>query len=69
MSNNALLEIAFCLACVSDAFPTERAAIPDFAPDNFSSWVPVSDDYLPPPSGPGPLTFDKAHPYAPNFSG
>jgi hypothetical protein len=27
------------------------------------------DDLLPPPSGPGPITFDPAHPYVPNFSG
>jgi hypothetical protein len=43
--------------------------VPDFAPDSLTSWLPVGDDYLPPPSGPGPVTFDKAHPYVPNFTG
>ena len=41
---------------------------PDFAADETVSWIPVGDDYLPPASGPGPVTFDKAHPYVPNFT-
>ncbi len=41
---------------------------PDFAIDATTSWIPVGDDYLPPASGPGPVTFDKAHPYVPNFT-
>ena len=43
----------------------EREAIPDLAAADLS-WVKVSDDFLKPPSGPGPVTFDKAHPYQPN---
>jgi hypothetical protein len=42
---------------------------PDFAADDVTSWLPVGDDYLPPASGPGPITFDPAHPYIPNFTG
>jgi len=42
---------------------------PDFATDDMTSWLPVGDDYLPPASGPGPITFDPAHPYIPNFTG
>ena len=42
---------------------------PDFAPDALTAWLPVGDDYLPPESGPGPVTFDPAHPYVPNFTG
>ena len=30
---------------------------------------PDHDDFLPPPSGPRPVTFDKAHPYVPNGQG
>jgi hypothetical protein len=30
---------------------------------------PDHDDFMPPPSGPGPVTFDPAHPYVPNQSG
>ena len=45
--------------------------IPDFAPTARTGWVLDHavgvDDLLPPPSGgPGPVTFDKAHPYVPN---
>ena len=29
-------------------------------------WSKVADDFQPPASGPGPVTFDKAHPYVPN---
>ena len=42
---------------------------PNFAADDLTSWLPVGDDYLPPTSGPGPITFDPAHPYVPNFTG
>ncbi len=41
---------------------------PDFAPDIMTSWIPVGDDYLPPARGAGPVTFDPAHPYVPNFT-
>src|SRR6185312_7736188 len=49
----------------------EPAAIPIFSPDNGTGWVagvlegvsPTGQDFLQPPSGPGPVTFDKAHPY------
>jgi hypothetical protein len=42
---------------------------PDFAADGNTAWVldGTIDDLLPPPSGPGPITFDPAHPYIPNF--
>jgi hypothetical protein len=46
---------------------------PDFAPAANTGWVLDRsfgvDDLLPPPTGgPGPVTFDKAHPYVPNGS-
>ena len=31
-----------------------------------SPWVKIGDDFIAPPSGPRPVTFDKAHPYQPN---
>jgi hypothetical protein len=48
--------------------------IPDFAPTDKTGWVLDHtfgvDDLLPPPAGgPGPVTFDKAHPYVPNGFG
>ena len=43
----------------------------EFLPDSRTAWVagvpdgvsPVGQDFLQPPLGPGPVTFDKAHPY------
>jgi hypothetical protein len=57
------------LACPASA--AEGTAIPNFAPDSRTGWVagvpdgvnPVGQEFLPPPSGPGPVTFDPAHPY------
>ena len=45
--------------------------IPDFAPTANTGWVLDRsigvDDLLPPPTGgPGPVTYDRAHPYVPN---
>jgi len=34
-----------------------------------SGWFPVSDDFQPPPEGPGPVISDPAHPYYSNQSG
>jgi hypothetical protein len=48
--------------------------IPVFAGDAASGWVQdrafgVDDILAPPEGGPGPVTFDKAHPYVPNGRG
>jgi hypothetical protein len=69
---------AVALACVI-AVPvagrngaTAAEAIPNFMPDTTTGWVldrSNHDDLLPPASGPGPVTFDKAHPYIPNGGG
>jgi hypothetical protein len=51
---------------------TGGQAIPNFAPDDSTSWFPdreAGDDYLPPASGPGPVLSDPAHPYVPNDGG
>jgi hypothetical protein len=49
----------------------DNQVIPNFAPTAKTGWVLDHavgvDDLLPPPTGgPGPVTFDKAHPYVPN---
>jgi len=44
----------------------QRATVPDFTIDNKSAWLMVGDDFLPPPTGPGPVTFDKRYPYVDN---
>jgi hypothetical protein len=46
--------------------------VPNFAPDRSTSWVPdrpTGDDFLPPPSGPGPIMSEKDRPYVPNGVG
>ncbi len=64
-----------CVASgVTAAEEVNKQAIPDFAPTEKTGWVLDRsfgvDDLLPPPAGgPGPVTFDKAHPYVPNGSG
>jgi hypothetical protein len=65
----------FCVAnAVVAAAEVKKQVIPDFAPTVTTGWVLDRsfgvDDLLPPPTGgPGPVTFDKAHPYVPNGSG
>jgi hypothetical protein len=60
---------------VSGALPLQAddtgSAIPNFATDMNTAWVldRTVDDLLAPPSGPGPITFDKTHPYIPNGRG
>jgi hypothetical protein len=61
--------IAGIFVCGGSLTAAQRSVPPpDFAIDPTTSWIPVGDDYLPPASGPGPVTFDKAHPYVPNFT-
>jgi hypothetical protein len=56
---------------IGQAFSAESDNVPNFAPDSITGWIagvpdgvsPVGQDFLQPPSGPGPVTFDRAHPY------
>ena len=79
MSKTSSICVTAGLACslvcsLAAAWPTlaaegtqhEGAPVPNFAPDSSTAWTsdrPASDDFLPPPSGPGPVLSDKAHPY------
>jgi hypothetical protein len=59
-------------ALAADETKHEASSIPNFAPDPGTAWTlnrPAHDDFLPPPSGPGPVLSDKAHPYVPNGQG
>ena len=41
--------------------------IPNFAPDNLTGWLkPPGDEFIQPPSGPGPVRSDPARPYVSN---
>jgi hypothetical protein len=42
-----------------------QPAIPDFSSNNVA-WIGIGNDLVPPPSGPGPVVSDKAHPYVSN---
>jgi hypothetical protein len=55
--------ICFCGLTVQSfaADQIDRGALPNFSSADFP-WIPMSDDFLAPPSGPGPITYDKAHP-------
>ncbi len=59
---------ALCGAAViltGTAEAQKPATIPDFAGANVA-WVKIGDDFIAPPSGPAPVTYDRAHPYQPN---
>jgi hypothetical protein len=52
--------------------PAASTDIPDFMGDRNTAWVPdrpTGDDFLPPPSGPGPVMSPKDRPYVPNGPG
>jgi hypothetical protein len=62
------------LACsiVGAAPGAASAASPDFMGDASTGWIPdrpTGDDFLPPPSGPGPVMSPKDRPYVPNGVG
>ncbi len=51
----------------SNTVPAQhRPEVPDFTVDSKSAWLMVGDELLQPPSGPGPVTFDKRYPYVDN---
>jgi hypothetical protein len=68
------LGVLVCCLCGAAFWPTlglgagQDAAIPQLGPDVATAWSVAhadGDDYLPPESGPGPVTFDPAHPFVP----
>jgi hypothetical protein len=72
MSKFSLLGAVIALFCAgaallpAPAVAQQKAAVPDFTVDDKSAWLMVGDELLPPPSGPGPITFDKRYPYVDN---
>jgi hypothetical protein len=45
----------------------QKSPVPDLAGDANTAWFVIGDEFLPPPGGgPGPITFDKRHPYVDN---
>jgi hypothetical protein len=70
--------IAGIVAAAAFAAPALAGAhsenVPNFMPDAKTGWIigkpdtdtPIGDDFYPPKSGPGPITYDKAHPFIDN---
>jgi hypothetical protein len=50
-------------AALGPAHGGEPAKVPNFAPDSLTGWQLRDDEFIPPPSGPGPIVSDPAHPY------
>ena len=64
--------VAVCTASAAALAQIPSQTPTGFAPDNITSWVlerPAQDDFLPPPSGAGPVTSEPGHPYIPNGAG
>src|SRR3954467_7940712 len=59
-----LLAGLLCAAALTFAAETARG-VPDFSANDVS-WEAVGMEFLPPPSGPGPVVSDKDHPYVSN---
>jgi hypothetical protein len=61
--------ICALLVCLGAQAALAADAIPNFAPDPHTSWYPDrpdGDNFLPPPSGPGPVKSRPEYPYVPN---
>ena len=57
--------VLVCSASLGHAQQTPSTAIPDLS-SNAAAWIGIGNDLVPPPSGPGPVVSDKAHPYISN---
>ena len=63
--------VAVTVMLVGPLARAQDAVVPNFSPDSRTGWIagvpdgrnPVGQEFLSPASGPGPVTFDKAHPY------
>jgi hypothetical protein len=53
-------------AILGPAFGAETASPPDFAPSDTVGWIAYAAEFIQPPRGPGPVSYDPAHPFVPN---
>ena len=63
---------ALCACAFAPVLAADRIAVPNFAPDSNTGWVPAraeGDDFISPESGPGPVVSEPGHPYVPNGQG
>jgi hypothetical protein len=61
----AVVLVALSMPLAPASAADEKSGIPQLESPAVG-WSKISDDFQPPASGPGPVTYDKAHPYVPN---
>jgi hypothetical protein len=57
-----LAALFYAWAALDGACSAETAA-PNFAPNSSTGWLALDDEFIAPPSGPGPVMSDPARPY------
>ena len=63
--NTIAVLVAASLPLATAYSADQKAGIPQLE-SSAVGWSKVADDFQPPASGPGPVTYDKDHPYVPN---
>ncbi len=59
----ACTSVIWAVAVLGPASGAELKNPQNFAPDSATGWQLLDDDFISPPSGPGPVVSDPAHPY------
>jgi len=65
---NRVLAGACCAACLLWPALAAQPALPNFSSHDFG-WIAVDNEFIKPPSGPGPVTSDPSHPFIGNNKG
>jgi hypothetical protein len=63
LAGGVSVAIAAVVSLMYMPFARAADAVPDFSPDANTGWQLADDEFIPPPSGPGPIVSDPAHPY------
>ena len=58
-----VVNVVCTAAALWPALGTEAGKVPNFAPDSLTGWQLLDDEFIPPPSGAGPILSDPVHPY------
>jgi hypothetical protein len=66
-AESALIAALMCAGAALPAGAADSAEVPNFVPnfaaDTTTGWLAQDDEFIAPPSGPGPIVSDPAHPY------
>ena len=62
----AVLTGLLCVGAIWPAVGAETASPPDFSPSSNVGWIAYGTEFMPPPSGPGPVMDDPARPRVSN---